>query len=218
MREDPLATSIDARLDAAEEELVGELTDELRSRVKSELEPGERLLWTGRNRIEQSAIGLGHFIAALIAAGLFVFTFLCLSFFNNRESVAVLALVTGLIGFLVVVGLLGSIGDTSINRGRDRSILYALTDRRAIIWMPDYRPRGIAVHSIQRGELARVHRVEYSDRSGDLRFGLVNPIPGLTTTEFTGIPEVRRVEQIVRNNSISDEKRAERVPHSDTAN
>jgi len=34
---------------ASDDELVGDLANDLRARVKSELEPGERLLWAARS-------------------------------------------------------------------------------------------------------------------------------------------------------------------------
>jgi hypothetical protein len=58
--------------DMAAADLASDLSGELRARVKSELEPGERLLWASRNRNERSVVRQGHLTTALVAAGLLI--------------------------------------------------------------------------------------------------------------------------------------------------
>ena len=58
-------------LDVAD--LSGGLNDELRARVKSELEPGERVLWAGRSFPPRTPPGPGYYLVGAAALALLVF-------------------------------------------------------------------------------------------------------------------------------------------------
>jgi hypothetical protein len=54
------------------DDLEGHLDDDLRARVKVELEPGERLLWAGRSDPPSERFGWGYFVFGAIAAFFFL--------------------------------------------------------------------------------------------------------------------------------------------------
>jgi hypothetical protein len=110
-------------------ELEDGLNDDLRARVKNELEPGERLLWAGRHRLVNTC--------------------------------------------------------------------YAITDRRVIMWTPEPRGDAVGVQALGRGQIKSLVRIERPDGSGHLEF--------YGRFKFTYVPEVRRVEQIVRSNLMTSE-------------
>jgi len=90
---------------------------------------------------------------------------------------------------------------------RQAEVCYAVTDRRAIFWNPEPRSDGVRVMSVRRGEIQRVVRVERPDGSGHLEFSPSAHVPYYPYPNgFQHIPEVRRVEYIVRNNLIRDER------------
>jgi len=88
---------------------------------------------------------------------------------------------------------------------RTGGTLYALTDRRAIIWVPEDRRGTVAVHSFRPGQVGRVHRIERPDGSGDVIFALSRDVGYPFTPEgFKGIAGVRRVEEQVRRTLVPE--------------
>ena len=78
---------------------------------------------------------------------------------------------------------------------------YALTDRRAILWTPNVYnalPGAVEVCSVFRGNIKTIHRIEYPDGTGDVVFNRFASEEGWMNTSFDGIPDVRRVEDLVR--------------------
>ena len=58
--------------------------------------------------------------------------------------------------------------------------------------------QGIEIHSIPRGKVVNVHRVEYRDGTGDVVFGFEKLDDVCTIPQgFLGITDVRRVEEQV---------------------
>jgi hypothetical protein len=134
MRESSSFRGADDLSFAATEEFGGDLTEELRARVKRELEPGERLLWAACSLAPPFRIGRG---------------------------------------FLK--------GDA------------------------------IRVQTVARGQVGNLIRVERPDGSGTLEFaGTRGPVDFDYSNrfQFERVPEVRRVEQIVRNNLVTSERGA----------
>ena len=82
--------------------------------------------------------------------------------------------------------------------------LYAVTDRRAIIWIPMRYLDALEIHSFDRGRVAKIHRMEYPDGSGDVYFTITgeavlhNPEEPQERLGFKHIPEARRVEELLR--------------------
>lgn len=175
--------------------------------IKSELEPGERLLWSARPVLKPFRVGGGVILSALMACG--SFAALLLVFANRQRLGEGVVTPVGWIAFVVAV--IFSVGVlTSLNRERHQRAslsraLYALTDRRAIIWSPGPSSGSVKVVSVPRGSVAGVHRVQLPDGSGDVVFR--NSCAGFqlgedyfapTESGFFGVAEVRRVEEQVR--------------------
>jgi hypothetical protein len=187
----------------------GELRGDDHARVKAELDADERLLWLGRPTPLSAPLGRGTATIATIDAVAWIIGIACVASsvsggwrLDNAMAAAAPALFIG--GFLSVALLLFFLCRRS-ERTRLRGTLYALTDRRAIIWRPSGRTGGVEVHSVARGGVKRVHRVEYPDGSGDVIFQ--QPTEGEVhwpPTGFEKVPEVVRVERLVREALLSD--------------
>ena len=186
-------------------ELDADLSDDLRGRVKSELEPGERLLWVSRAQFVApigclvSGVGVGVVLAA-VAIALFLVEVRSRA---SDGSPFVFGIVAGILTLLTFLATLSNWNQRRKQAARIAGTLYALTDRRAIIWVPEWSRKGaIRVHSVGRGEVATVFRIECADGSGDVVFRLrsIEILDGFSAEPpgFRGIPDVRRVEELVR--------------------
>jgi hypothetical protein len=192
------------------------LGDELRSRVKGELEPGERLLWSSRSVPPPAPIGARYFIFTAIALVLFALGLVAIAhalgtprqLFANAESTMPLGLFLCGVGG-VMFALTVAVGwNSRVELHRKANVCYAITDRRAIVWLPEPQPDAVRVISLRRGRIKSVERVERSDGSGNLEFSWPRiHHSSWRLSGFEHIPEVRRVEQIVRNNLMQDEPR-----------
>lgn len=128
-----------------------DLSEDLRAQIKPELAAGERRLWAGRSGNRPA----------------------------GAEATPMFALFTGDVG-LVGVACLAAFAEPSEARAERRRIrgeLYALTDRRAIIWRPPPRSGAVEVFSLPRGTLKGVPSREYPDGSGDVIIGRVEANP-----------------------------------------
>jgi hypothetical protein len=203
-----------------------DLPDYIRGRIKAELLPGERILWASRPVLHPSGLGRDALVAAGFVVGLWSICGVCLAGFfgafggkNSRFEgpLVVLGLIAGVVGCLVVFGMIMSRRDEREKEGRVAEEFYALTDRRAIIWRPgrdfDARPdlEPLEVHSIFRGQIGHVHRVEYADGSGAIQFALSGDVRPTfwPTLQFESIFEVRRVEDLVRATLIGPARKPE---------
>jgi hypothetical protein len=194
------------------DEMVFELADDLRGRAKSELEPGERLFWAARSttrpRPSPQVVTALVCIAGLLATSLVCFV---VSAFSRTasEPAVVLAVLCGIISLLTLVGTTRSFMQWRNELMQAIGTCYALTDRRAIIWVPQDRWGAVAVHSVRCGQVYQVHRIERPDGSGDVVFSATllpghrrNPLSGLF-----GVPEVRKVEDLTRRVLIAPRSR-----------
>ena len=195
---------------------VGAIPDDLKAWVKPELAPGERLLWAARaiSRPTNTAEWLTKISLFLVgflgSSGLFLagcFGWLGNSIAAYSALLGLLGVITGLIGFAILLGMLGG---WSIRRSQRRLIegnVYALTDRRAILWKRRVGIDAIEVHSFACGKIARVSRLEYPDGSGDVFFAFPRDEEGFYFGErgFLGVAEVRRIEEMVRKTLIDAE-------------
>lgn len=195
------------------------LAEDLRARVKAELEPGERLLWAARSAPPPVRMNPPFFVAlgvglAFLAGGVFVISLASRDPRVRDDNVPIAyrtqsdmqpAIGVG-IGLIVIGGVtlaftIGGHVARRIARVRQADTRYAVTDRRAIAWIPDAKSEGTRVLSLPRGHIRTVVRVERPDGSGSLELTLVHhsPYHQFQQEGFKSIPDVRRVEHVVRN-------------------
>ena len=185
-----------------------ELEDDLRARVKAELYPGERLLWTSRasrGDHSRSASPTTPMTIAGVCWLLAIAGFVVAS--KDVQPVAAWLGIGGVLSFVVaIVSTCGSIGVWYGRFDKSRKLaetFYALTDRRAIIWSPNRAKGGMQVFTIPRGKISNVHRVEYRDGTGDVIFAFHEfGFGGAYLEGFEGVSDVRRVEEQVRRTLI----------------
>ncbi len=196
------------------EELVGDLPEELQGRIKAEVSPGERVLWAACGGPIDGATASTSWTGLFIGAGFWVASALLLAAFFGafgsrfrqvEDFLAGAGVLAGIIGLLCVLGMVGSWIDRRAERKRRVETLFALTDQRVIFWKGQPGTAAIAVYSYPLSSIHNVHRVEMPDGSGSVRFSIE---PKQTSwdgsyawerpTGFEGIPDVRRVEALVR--------------------
>lgn len=191
-----------------------ELSEELRGRVKTELDPGERLLWAARPILKPPLPVTGFVAGGLTAALLLGVALVCFAFSlrdarppgNRGEIPGTVGL--GLLCFcaavVVILGLWASVGQRRVATAKRGGTLYALTDRRAIIWSPERRG-AVKFETVARGSITGVYRREFPDGTGDVLFRGPGYNPELEydgPTGFESVADVRRVEEQVRRTLV----------------
>lgn len=208
------ADTPDAFLPAIGDDFAEGLAEDLRARVKAELEPGERLLWASRCQPPPARIGIGYYVAALYALAFLGFGVLAIRHALGSprpESIRASELPTGivcsLVGCLVVATMIAIRIFTLIERGRQARIVYGATDRRAIALIPNFERTAVLVRSMPWGYVRGLAREERPDGSGSLDFCTIEDWPDDLWHEpgFQNIPEVRLVEQIVQRILLTSE-------------
>lgn len=187
------------------------LSDAQRARIKAELVPGEQLLWSARGNPSNQS-GCNPVFTTIIAivflgvsAALFAYSWGLIGLSQAERSQALgLAAIFGAIGLFLLIILY----NTHRSRRKRESLLenplYALTDRRAILWsVAPGQPDAIEVVSIFRGQATNLNRVEKPDGSGNLVFwlGQVWLLEDSFTMQrptFAGIENLRQVEDLAR--------------------
>ena len=185
---------------------IGMLRPRLREMVDRELRPGETVRWVGQpgpSRMVRKAWPLQAF--GLLGT-LFV------------ASAVIALLVTILVSptydiysLLLIFASLSILSEPLGIRRRARSTVYVLTNKRAIVFEP--RLMGKAIRSFAPEELGSLRRTEDAHGRGDLVFARddsVNlprvrysrdtgtPDPNSREVGFMEIPEVKRVERLVK--------------------
>jgi hypothetical protein len=209
-------------LDAAD--LSNGLNDELRARVKGELDPGERLLWAGWSFPPPAHAGVATFVVgavALVLLGIGIIGFahtMSRTRARPEEGSMLIGYLGCIVGSFMAVGLIGGTYGRHRARRRETNVSYAVTDRRILMWKPEEYSDGIRIDTLQGPQIQGISRIQRPDGSGDLESYGVQLLEGshwnYPGPAFKHIPEVRRVEQIIRNNLMRDEKatREEREP------
>jgi hypothetical protein len=197
------------------------LPPELDQRVRSELAADERLVWVGRPRPDLyrgQTIFLAIFGAFFTAIALFMFSIgLVMTVGFAGFGAAAGGAGGGLAGcfplffclFTVPFMLIGGYMMTAPlwMPKRIARVVYALTNRRAIIWEPGWFRGQYTVRNYTREGLGRMYRTDRADGSGDLVFEEFytqssNSDGNVSTRRnqrgFLGIDRVREVEELLR--------------------
>jgi hypothetical protein len=193
------------------------LNDDVSARVKAELEPGERMLWVGRSLPAYQAAGYVFYAFCAIALVVLCLGLIGMSRGLDRQRVhdgteMVAGMVFTAFAFAVVLGLIGNWRWRAGERVRAAEVLYAITDRRAIIWTPEPKGNAVRIRTIPRGEISTLVRLQRPDGSGSLFFSSTQS-DALREMDadyyqfgFRDVADVRRVEQIVRNYLMGSER------------
>jgi hypothetical protein len=181
------------------------LPDALATRLRAELQPGETLIWTCRPIASVAArpawifslVGGVMLVPMVLISLVMAAIFLGLALLAKSICIA-LFLVPFFAVLLVIIGMVVCM--PFFARYSAGNTVYALTDRRAIIWQKG--PWAFHVRSFAREQLGAIQRNERPDGTGDLIF---EQIPyhddhghHLRSIGFTSIARVRDVEDLIR--------------------
>ena len=142
----------------------------------------------------------------LLAGGLALLTYSSTSRLASADSLSA-GWGNVVLGSVLALGLFGIRMSRHAERSRQTRVCYALTDRRAIIWVPEAKSDATRVYNIAPGKLAGLVRIERPDGTGDLVFSMGEQSPDFHWYPFgfRGVAEVRRVDQIIRNHLLRDD-------------
>ncbi len=179
------------------------VSSELADRVANELEADERLLWVGQPRLDLATRPAFFLVPFGIVFAGFAVLWMVLAGAMTGGLMAPCALP------FIAVGI-GLIASPVWLRSQARKTLYALTNRRAIIWEPAWFG-ATTVRNYTAAGLGHMSRTERADGSGDLVFEEIttygsnnNGTSSRTTRRgFLSIDKVREVEELVRRTLLS---------------
>jgi len=180
----------------------------LQHELERELAPGERVVWSGQpipSRYSRGSWGLVLFGIPWTAFAVF---WTVMAFIGTRSMRGDDAMSTGFRWFFPLWGLpfvlvgVGMLSAPWWGRRRAARVLYAITDRRALVLEPGGRGAR-TVKSFEPAALQSLERIEHPDGSGDLVFSRQNWRDSdgdrrSTQAGFTGVPRVREVEELIR--------------------
>lgn len=175
---------------------------ELTALVDTELQPGERIVWTGQplpSRFARRSLGMVIFAIPWTAFAVFWIAAACQFKIPDFSQGGGFFPLFGLPFVLVGVGMLSS---PFWMRRSARRTVYALTDRRALV-LGGGAWRSLSVRSFGPEKLRDLRRVQYPDGSGDLIFERTiheNSHNNRQSTDhgFLAIREVKDVETLAR--------------------
>jgi hypothetical protein len=189
------------------------LPPDVNARVHSELQPGEHLVWAGQPNPRAYARGAWVIsIFGVVFAAFAAFWILMAGGFALLAGSATAGAGAGFACFpllgvpFLLIGVAMLLAPLWMRRAARRAV-YAITDRRAIVWQA--RPFGseLTVRSFAPAELTQITRVERADGTGDLVFlevfnHSVNSKGHRSSTRtrlgFLGVDGVRDVEDVLR--------------------
>jgi hypothetical protein len=189
------------------------LPPELQDRVDAELSSGERLIWVGQpvpGAFQCQTI-------ALAVVGLFFLGFTGIWFVLTLGMGALAGgeapEAFGILGCFSLFGLIpGAVGLFLVtapiwHRNLVKRTVYALTDRRALIWQPSLFGSS-EVRSYTANGLGHMSRVERGDGAGDLVFEEYYTYGNKGGSSrhqrgFLAVPRVREVEDLVRRTLLN---------------
>jgi hypothetical protein len=192
------------------------LPPELATRVESELAQGERLVWVGQplpglyrlRSIPMAIIGIFFLGFSLLWLALTGGLAVVGAGMAGQADPAAGVGVGSFMGCFALVGLvplavgIGLVTAPLWMGSMARKTVYALTDRRAIVFEPQLF-RTVQVRSYTAAGLGAMSRVERGDGSGDLVFEEYTTRGSNNTTTttrrgFLAIPNVHQVEGLIR--------------------
>jgi hypothetical protein len=173
--------------------------------LEKALKHGETVLWTGHPspaRVAQRYIPVRIFLAVFTAIGLLILANMLAATLGDPAHTA--GSLMAVIALMAPLPLLAMWFQVALTRKARASgdILYAVTDHRVLVITPGTGEQAASIEHYQpRPELIRCR--ELPDGSGDLRFAVSDYRfrSGTRATfpdEFLGIPDVRRVEALLR--------------------
>jgi hypothetical protein len=185
------------------------ISGQLQVELERELAPGERVVWSGQpvpKRYTRGSWGLVLFGIPWTAFSVFGTT--VAAFVGARTMKGDDPMSTGFRWFFPLFGVpfiligVGLLSSPWWGRRRAGRVLYAITDRRALVLEPAWRGSR-TVKSFGPAEIQSLERTEHADRSGDLIFlrKAWRDSDGdrrSTSVGFTGVPQVRDVEVHLR--------------------
>lgn len=188
------------------------LSPDAQARLDRELVPGERLLWTGTGQVSRSVDAPFDAPSLVIAAVGFAVLLGGQAVRQrweawalrpeNTGSLAMLMMMAVMAAFLATLWILARLAfvlsaQRSIRRLPPTPSLYAITDRRVILWSPGHDGNSLRVASLARGQVDHVQRSERADGLWDVDLH-VNIRHHLLPSSFAGIAPDPRVEWLAR--------------------
>ena len=196
-------------------EIAGDLDEDALARIKSELDPGERLLWTGRPRPKSAEFSTAFKVWGVIGLVLFLpgaisWVRVARNPLGPIEGPLFFWPLCGAVAVFILLVMLVSRKALMSSVVRAGSTLYAVSDRRAMAWIPGDKAGSMQVFSFRKGAISVISRVEHPDGSGDVVFAKTRSDPEmyepLAFSGFQEIENVRRVEEQVRRTLLADRK------------
>jgi hypothetical protein len=178
------------------------LPPDLQAMIVGEIDPGERVVWSGQpiaSRLARKSIPIVLFGIPWTAFAIFWVAMASLGAGKaNAPGPFFLFPLFGVPFILIGVGMLTS---PFWMRRSARRTAYVLTDRRAIVFQGGLR--SIAVRSFEPESLTDLERRQFADGSGDLIFARdvrtgAKGRTNVTEVGFLAIPDVKAVEAEVR--------------------
>jgi hypothetical protein len=182
---------------------LADLPLELASRIQSELQAGETVVWMGQPLLDMYIKASGCLLAfGILSTGL-IAMLATVGFFLLRSAGTILLILSGLAFLVSGLSLLG----TPIwMKKRAKGTYYLLTNLRGITWEPTIFGRA-KISIFAPDELAKLTCEEKPDGSGSLVFraDVVMDNDGYTTLRrgFLNIDNVRVVEGLIRRTLLS---------------
>jgi hypothetical protein len=204
---DEFESSVDA-------DLTDRLEDEHWALLKGKLGPDENVLWTER-ACPPPAPTLAVFPAffAAVLCGLSGYALMVLfGIYGLRdvgtvERAVLTCLPPAVLGFVILIGLMGRWGDFRRARGRLSRTLYVLTNHRALVGTHRSHQEPHRLFSLTPDLFDDTLCYENPDGSGDVLFVNQGDVVSLEVG-FIGVSQARTVEELVRETLIN-------VSHSD---
>ncbi len=197
------------------DEVDGGLSEILVAGVKSQLEPGERILWVGRGSVRPlPAIRIfPAFFAAFLCgtsgfALMVLFGIYGLRKMNPAEMAFFLCLAPGALGGIAAVGMAWSWLRRRLWQRRIARSLYVVTDRRAIVARKTRAPDDVLLDVWTADDFNGTLCVEHGDGTGSVYFSYDGEVHE-PDSGFEGIRDAKQVEGLIRELLLNAKPQAE---------